>query len=187
MLDTLLKLDGDILLWLQENVRNTILTPIMKFVTTIGNGGMIWIVFALILLAWKKYRLTGAAAAMTLISNLVVINLIVKNLVDRTRPYAMIENLTILVSKPSDSSFPSGHAGHAFGVAIVIFLMMPKKYGIPALILAALISFSRLYVGVHYPTDVLAGIVIGSLMGFLCVKLVNALSASHADDSVEKA
>lgn len=96
-----------------------------------------------------------------LLGTLIINNIILKNLVARTRPYEVIEGLTYLVKKPTDLSFPSGHAGCAFAAACIMFRRLPRKYGVPALILAILISFSRLYVGVHYPSDVLFGVISG--------------------------
>ena len=93
----------------------------------------------------------------------------------RARPYTVIENLQLLVKEQSDWSFPSGHAGSSFAVATVIFRNMSKKVGVPTLVLAFLIGFSRLYVGVHYMTDVLCGALLGVAIGIavevLCRKL----------------
>ena len=85
----------------------------------------------------------------------------VKNLVARTRPYEVVEGLVPLISKPTDYSFPSGHTCASFACTLVLYRILPKKYGVPAVLLAALIAFSRLYVGVHYPTDVLGGLAVG--------------------------
>lgn len=104
------------------------------------------------------------------------VNVGLKNIVARTRPYEVIEGLRILVERQSDFSFPSGHSCASFASAFVYFRMAPKKWGIPALILAALIAFSRLYVGVHYPTDVIAGILIGILSALAAMALVRAVS-----------
>ena len=83
------------------------------------------------------------------------------------RPYNAMATLIPIIRKPSEFSFPSGHAGSSFASAFVLYRKLPKKYGIWAIILAALISFSRLYVGVHYPTDVLAGILVGMGCSYL--------------------
>ena len=94
----------------------------------------------------------------------VINNLILKNLVARTRPYEVIDGLHLMVPKAVDLSFPSGHTGSSFATAVVMFIMLPKKYGVPALIYAFLMGFSRLYIGIHYPTDVLCGGIIGTLV-----------------------
>lgn len=163
-METLLELDGKILLWIQDNIRNPILDPVMKCFTRLGNGGLVWIAIIVLMLAFKKTRHTGIVSLSAMLVNLVIINLIIKNVVARTRPYEVIDGLNLIVGKAVDYSFPSGHAGHSFAAAVVIFALMPRKYGIGALILATMISFSRLYVGIHYPSDVIAGMVIGALV-----------------------
>lgn len=169
-MDALFQLDGNILLWIQEYIRCDFLTPIFKFFTTLGDDGRIWIATAIMLLFIKKYRKTGAMVGLSLIGSLIINNMLIKNLVARTRPYKVIETLTILIPEPGEFSFPSGHTSSSFAAGVVLFLTLPKKYGIPALILAVIISLSRLYVGVHYPTDVLAGMVTGTLIAVGVVK-----------------
>lgn len=161
MLEALLNLDGGILLFLQEAVRNPILNPVMTAITTLGNAGILWIVLTALLLIPKKTRRVGLISLCALLASLLVNNILIKNLVARVRPYNALDGLVILVREPSEFSFPSGHAASSFASACVLFRKLPKKYGIPALAMATLISFSRLYVGVHYPTDVLAGILSG--------------------------
>ena len=106
-------------------------------------------------------------------------NVLLKNLVHRIRPYVALENLSILVSEPSDWSFPSGHATASFAAAWALFRLAPKKVGVPALLLAILIALSRLYEGVHYPTDVLAGAAIGILSGESSVRLIRSRRVSR--------
>lgn len=162
--------EGYILLMIQEHVRNGILTPFFLFITTLGDAGFIWIVSALISLCFKKTRKTGIAVIIALCLSLLINNLILKNLIVRIRPYEVIEGLQILIPKQSDFSFPSGHTGSSFAAAIVFYRCMGKKYGIAAIILAVLIAFSRLYIGVHYPTDVLAGMITGIAIGYFVSK-----------------
>lgn len=170
-MDWLINLDGDILLWIQENIRNGILTPIMKLITHLGDAGIFWIVLTLVLLIFKKTRKVGIMSAMALICSLLINNIILKNLFARTRPYEVVDGLTRLIEKQSDYSFPSGHTGSSFAAGVVMFKELPKKFGIPLLILAILISLSRLYVGVHYPTDVLAGVITGTISALISIKL----------------
>lgn len=178
-MEKLMELDGNILLWIQDNLRNDIMTPVMKFLSRIADNGLIWIVIAVLLLIFSSTRKVGFTVGISLLSNLLVMNLILKNLVARVRPYEAIEGLTRLVPAERSFSFPSGHAGHAFAAAVVLYCMLPKKYGIPALVLAGLISISRMYVGVHYPTDVLAGAVIGTGIALLCVVFVKKISVAR--------
>ena len=173
MLETLLNLDGGFLLFLQESVRNPILDNIMIFITSLGNGGMIWIAATILLLIPKKTRKAGIMSAVALLGSLIINNNIVKNIVQRPRPFVTFTDLQIIIPTPSEFSFPSGHTSSSFAAAAVFYRHLPKKLGLPAVILAGLIGFSRLYVGVHYPTDVIAGVLMGILLSYLAEYLVN--------------
>ena len=170
-MEVLLGLDGNILLWIQEYIRNDFLTPFFVFITKLGDVGMIWIVLTLILMCNKKTRKTCVISAVALLLSLLFCNVLLKNLVQRVRPYEVIDTLTILVERQKDFSFPSGHTSASFAAGIVFFRNLPKKFGVPAVILACLISFSRLYIGVHYPTDVICSIVLGVVLAFLAEQL----------------
>ena len=170
-MEVLLGLDGNILLWIQEYIRNDFLTPFFVFITKLGDVGMIWIVLTLILMCNKKTRKTCVISAVALLLSLLFCNVLLKNLVQRVRPYEVIDTLTILVERQKDFSFPSGHTSASFAAGIVFFRNLPKKFGVPAVILACLISFSRLYIGVHYPTDVICSIVFGVVLAFLSEQL----------------
>ena len=163
------KFDSSILLWLQDNVRSDFLTPIMKVITHLGDKGILWILVTLALLWYYKTRKLGVRCMVSMVIGLVITNLILKNWVARIRPYELIQGLECIVKKADDYSFPSGHTTNSLACAWVIFRRAPKKWGVPALILAILISLSRLYVGIHYPTDVLGGAVIG--IGSACLSL----------------
>ena len=163
----MIAMEADILLWIQNNIRNDVLTPIFKFITTLGNAGVIWIVFSVGLLIPKKTRRVGVLALVSLFFSALIDNVILKNVVARTRPYDVIEGLTSLVGAQKDYSFPSGHTGSAFAAAVVMFRELPKKLGIPILVFACLMGLSRLYVGVHYPSDVLGGVLIGTGIALL--------------------
>ena len=171
-LQSVQNLDGEILLQIQQHLRTDMLTPFMKIVTFLGNGGWFWILCAVVLLAVPKTRKTGYAAVLSLIFGVIVTNLLLKNIVARPRPFAEIEALIPLIAKPTDFSFPSGHTTASFAVALVMLRMLPKKIGIPAVVLAALVAFSRLYLGVHYPTDVLVGFVVALVGSSLAVWIV---------------
>ena len=173
MLSFLQQLDGGILLWIQENLRSPLLTGIFTFITRLGDGGFIWILLTLLLLVPKKTRKVALSMAAALICSLVITNLLLKNSVARVRPYEVVEGLRILIAPPQDWSFPSGHTSASLAAGVVMLRMLPRQIGVPGFILAILISLSRLYVGVHYPTDVLGGAAIGvacALLGEMCIK-----------------
>lgn len=172
-MEQLAALDANILLFIQDNIRNPVLTAIMRPITHLGDKGIFWIILTLILLAFRKTRKAGICSMFALLFMVVLNNGIIKHLVDRIRPYEVIESLKILVAKPDDASFPSGHTASSFASCTALLLSLPmvtdrrraRICTVAAYILAVLIAFSRLYVGVHYPTDVLGGIVIGILCG----------------------
>lgn len=160
-MDAIFQFDSAILLWIQDSVRNGFLTPVMNAITHLGDKGILWIAITLALLAFRKTRRIGVFCAASMAIGLLVTNLVIKNWVARVRPYELIEGLECLVGKQKDFSFPSGHTTNSLACAVVLYKLTPKKYGVPALVMAILIALSRLYVGVHYPTDVLGGAVIG--------------------------
>lgn len=164
-------IDHSILLWIQEVIRTPVLTAFFRTYTHMGDKGLLWICLTIVLLFPKKTRKTGFLCAGSLIGSLLINNEILKKLVARTRPFDAFSDLVPLVGRPGGDSFPSGHTGAAFAFCWVIFRTQPKKFGIPALILAGLMGLSRLYVGVHYPTDVIAGMITGILIGEVMVRL----------------
>ena len=178
-------LDGEILLWIQENLRNDFLTPIFKVITSLGNSGWFWIAGTLLCLFFAKYRKAGYLSAISLIGSLLINNLLLKNLVARMRPYEAVQGLTRLIEKQHDFSFPSGHTGASFAAAVIFFIYLPRKFGVPALILAFLISFSRLYVGVHYVTDVVAGGLISTAIA-ICIWKVDEHIKKKKEASIER-
>lgn len=141
-----------------------------KSFTALGNGGAIWIIITLILLVFPKTRKCGLTMAISLILCLIFGNLLLKPLVARTRPFDVKTALEIIISKPTDFSFPSGHTFSSFASAFTIFKNY-RKCGIAAIIFASLMAFSRLYLCVHYPTDVLAGIVMGIIISNISNKI----------------
>lgn len=147
----------------------------MAFITSLGNAGIIWIVLAVVLLILPKTRKTGIIVAAALLMDLILCNLILKNLVARVRPYDVNTAIAILIKKPLDFSFPSGHTAASFAAMTALFLAKMKKAWIAALVLAVLIAFSRLYFYVHYPTDVLGGAVVGILSGIIGYAIVEKI------------
>lgn len=169
--------DLPILDWIANHLWCSFLDAILPCITFLGDGGWIWIATALVLLCIPKYRKTGFAIATALLMGLVICNLCLKPWVGRIRPYdyqlqAYGKVIPLLISAPTDFSFPSGHSIASFEAATVI-LIRHKKWGIAPLLLAILIAFSRLYLYVHYPTDVLTSIVLGIGIGCLANYLIN--------------
>jgi undecaprenyl-diphosphatase len=172
-MEALLRLDGNILLWIQDNLRNDFLDPIVKFITHSGDHGYLWIALLLVLFCIPKTRRAALIGAVTLILTFVITNLWLKPWIARTRPYEVVEGLTRIIGKQSDRSFPSGHTANSMAVGVSLWLIskkyellgdkklyFPKSAGWIVLIWSVLIGLSRLYVGVHYPTDVLGGAIV---------------------------
>ncbi len=155
-------------------MRNPFLDKIFTFITSLGDGGFIWIFICIILLMFKKTRKCGITVALGLILNLIISNGILKNIFARTRPFDANSIKDILIALPKDFSFPSGHSSSSFVGATAVFLHF-KKSGIFFLILASMIAFSRLYLYVHYPSDVVVGILIGIAIAFLSKYIIEKL------------
>ena len=169
---TLQQIDMNILLWIQEHLRIDALTPFWKVITFLGNGGWFWLVAAAVLLIPKKTRRTGIVALLSMTIGFLITNLLLKNIVARPRPFDTYTEIIPLITRPTDFSFPSGHTCASFACALVFFRMLPEKYGIPAVILAGMVAFSRLYLGVHYPGDVLGGFLVAVFASILAYYLV---------------
>lgn len=171
--------DLPILDWIQETMQCAFLDKTMRIVTLFGDGGVFWIGIAVLLLFFAKYRKTGFSMGMALVLGLVVCNITLKPLVARIRPYDFQlqefgKEISLLISAQHDFSFPSGHTIASFE-ACTVLLLHDKRMGIPATVLAILIAFSRLYLYVHYPTDVLVSLVLGIAFGLLGSFLVNLI------------
>ena len=171
---TVLSYELTILDWMQANLRNPILDLLLPAITTLGNSGLIWIILAGILLLIPKYRKVGAAVLTGLVLEVICCNLVLKPLVARIRPCDVNTAVQLLIARPDDFSFPSGHIGASFAAVAALYTSRNRLW-IPSLILAVLIAFSRLYLYVHYPSDVLAGVVIGIMAGWIGSKLVDVI------------
>ena len=163
-----------ILDWIQANMRNPIMDLLMPAITALGNSGLIWLLLAGILLLTPKHRRAGAAVLAGLALEIICCNMVLKPLVARVRPCDVNTAVQLLIARPDDFSFPSGHTGASFAAAAALFADRNRLW-IPSLILALLIAFSRLYLYVHYPTDILAGAAIGMMAGWAGRQAVDIL------------
>lgn len=168
MLEMIQGADQQVLVWIAEHIRGPVLDPIMKLYTQLGDTGMLFIVLGVVMLCFRSTRKAGASALCAMLIGLVVVNFTIKPLVARERPWLAIEGFVNLVDEHDPNSFPSGHTNAAFAFAIGAWAAGPKRWmKIAAICAAVLMGLSRLYVGVHFPSDVLAGAAIGSLCGLL--------------------
>ena len=163
--------DLPILDWIAANLWCPVLDTVMPIITMFGDGGIYWIAISILLLFTRKYRKTGLSMAFALSMGLLVCNIILKPGVARIRPYDFqmeyfAKEIQLIAGGMHDFSFPSGHTIASFE-ACTALMLGNKKFGIPATVLAILVAFSRLYLYLHYPTDVIASIILGTLFGIL--------------------
>ncbi len=140
---------------------------IFPWISKLGNGGFIWIVLAAGLLVFPRTRKAGAVLVLAICVDVILTNGILKHVFARIRPCDIRTEVQLLVPRPSDFSFPSGHTAVSFAAVTALYLAGEKKLWKPALVLAVLIAFSRLYLYVHYPTDILGGMAAGAVAGYL--------------------
>ena len=169
--------DLPILDWIAANMQCKLLDVLMPIITVLGDAGIFWIATAVVLMLFPKYRQAGMSMGIALLIGVVVCNMILKPVVGRIRPYDYQfqhfgKTIALLIATPHDFSFPSGHTIASFEAAVAL-TFHNRKLGIPALVLAVLIAFSRMYLYVHYPTDVIASVILGTGLAFLGVFLVN--------------
>ena len=154
--------------WIQANLRSDLLDGLMPVVTALGDGGILWIVTAAVLLLIPKHRKTGAAIAAALVLGAICCNVLLKPLVARVRPCGVNTAVQLLIPRPDDFSFPSGHTCAAFACCVTWARFAARRWvKVLCLVLAALMGLSRLYVGVHFPSDVIAGCAAGCFCAFL--------------------
>ncbi len=177
--------EAHILAWI-ETLRLPFLDPLVLFFTHLGDSGFLFVLLTLLLLIFPRTRRVGLATALALVCSLVFTNLLLKNLVHRLRPWEAVDFLRNLVTE-RDTSFPSGHTSAAFAFALAFLrsdggdTWAGRTWAkVTAVVLAVCMGLSRLYVGAHYPTDVLAGFVVGDLAGlagwYLSTRLTGAFS-----------
>ena len=168
-------IDFKILYLIQEYCRCSFLDAVMPVITHAGSAGIIWILWAFTLIFIRKYRTCGLKMLAGMLTGLIIGNFILKNLIARERPCWIDSDMLMLIRIPKDYSFPSGHT-LASTISAVILMQENKKLGIPAIILAVLIAFSRMYLFVHFPTDILGGLFLGLLIGFSVTPVWNQIS-----------
>ncbi|MEG0418985.1 phosphatase PAP2 family protein [Gordonibacter sp.] len=169
-------MDFAILDAIQEHLRSPFLDAVMPFVTHLGDLGIVWLVTAAVLVAQPKRRVYGIAVVVALLLTVVVGSLVLKPLVGRMRPYDVVGGFPLLIPPPTGDSFPSNHSMASFAAATVICLLPRAGRGVTAakigaIVVATLIAFSRLYLYVHFPSDILVGAVLGVALGFAAVAL----------------
>lgn len=207
-MDAFTQFDGNLLIGIQQALNADWLTPVMKVITMFGEGGYFWIACCVLMLMFRKTRRLGIICTLSLAFTFICCNLVVKPLVDRTRPWVTFEAVNAMLPPPGDASFPSGHSANAMGPAWALFIStMPVRHrisnadtgstrtirtyddvaplgwkgvsadprfahrlGIAGVVLAVLIGISRLYLGMHYPSDVICGL----LLGMICATIVHA-------------
>ena len=178
MPEVIQQFDEQALVWIAENVRCGLLDPFMKAYTQLGNTGMLFIVLGLALLLFRPTRKAGFSALCAMLIGLIVVNFTIKPLMARPRPWLVIDGFVNLVPEKDPNSFPSGHTNAAFAFALALCMTAPKRWmKITAVCMAVVMGLSRLYVGVHFPSDVLVGALIGSLCGLLGAWVVKTVWA----------
>ncbi|MEY8001308.1 phosphatase PAP2 family protein [Clostridium sp. Mt-5] len=161
------KFDVFIMLFINKYLRNKYLDIFMCIMTKLGNMGAVWIAIAIYSLMDKQYRYEGKVVLSTLIISTIIGEGVLKNLIKRSRPFDAEKNVKLLITKPISYSFPSGHALSSFAVAGVLSVYF-AKYELIFIGLAFFIAISRIYLCVHYTTDVIGGIAIG----LICSKFI---------------
>ncbi|MDY3618871.1 phosphatase PAP2 family protein [Agathobaculum sp.] len=174
VLDIIHTFDYDLLLHISQTMRGGVSDTVWKFFSYLGNYGLLWIALAVVLLLFHKTRRAGIAMLAALVLGLLVGNVLIKNWVMRPRPFVTHPDLTALLDPGDQWSFPSAHTLSAFAAATALCFHW-RLAGFAAYIPAALIAFSRLYACVHYPTDVLAGLLLGILCGITAAWLTDRL------------
>lgn len=159
--------DFSVLNGIQNALQCGFLDTVIPWLTHLGHG-VVWAIFGLIFLFIKKYRFNGICVISALIATVVLSEFIVKPLFLRERPYMLNPEFLLLIPEPSGTSFPSSHTSTSFASALQFF-GVNKKAGIAALIFAAVVAFTRLYLYVHFPTDILGGIILGVCMGLAVI------------------
>lgn len=178
------QIDFGILKFLQT-LHNDVLDFIMRIFTHAGDNGYIWIAITLILICIPKTRRMGIYLGITLIIEVVLNDLIIKEIIQRERPFLQREGIDTIIKQPSGYSFPSGHTASSFAAATAIY-QYSKRWGTVSYVLAAFIAFSRMYFFVHFPTDILAGTILGIFIGIGTNKLLSFIEKKLKERKIKK-
>ena len=157
--------------WIQEYLRTPFLDKAVPILTRLNDNGEIWMILAVLLILFKKHRKAGLSVTAGLVLDLVSCNLVLKPMIGRIRPFMVNTAVELLVEAPSSAAFPSGHTASSFA-AVGALWAGKSPFRKPAAVVAILIALSRLYLYVHWPTDILGGIVVGWVCGYLGAKLI---------------
>lgn len=157
----------DVLYWFQS-LHHPVTDKLMLGITTLGNAGIFWIVLSLFMLFYCRDKRVGLTAVVSLLLSLLIVNFVLKNSVARVRPCQIDTSVPLLIKSPKDYSFPSGHTSASFAAAVsIVQYAAYRRQGIAAILLASMIAVSRMYLFVHFPTDILAGVFLGVLEGIV--------------------
>ncbi len=167
------ELDYAVLDFIQDVLSSPFMDKIMVFLTTLGDHGIIWIIICAILLISPKTRYIGFIALFALLFSLIINDNILKNVIRRDRPFIGLNHINLLIDEPTSFSFPSGHTSSSFAAAFVFGKYFKKPYAILTYVLASLIAFSRIYLYVHFTSDIIAGILMGFICSMLAILLFN--------------
>ena len=159
-----------------QNLRCGVLDVLMPALSRTANDGEIWILLAIVLVCIRGQRRYGWSVASALVLDLLTVNIILKPLIDRVRPCAVNTAVDMLVAAPTSGAFPSGHTAAAFAVVFALKTAGSPLWK-PALAIAIPMAFSRLYLYVHWPTDILGGILVGAIVGWAGAKIVSLIFA----------
>lgn len=165
------QIDISIMLWIQEYLRSPLMDSIMLFFTRIGDLLALWIFIIFIILLLKKEKRNAIQLALSLVVTFIISEVLLKNMIKRPRPFVENSQLPSLIEQPNTYSFPSSHSSTSFAVATSL-TFINRIWGLVAYPIAILIAFSRVYLNVHHPSDVIVGMLVGTLVSFIINKLL---------------
>ena len=178
MIEFFTNVDLGILLWIQDNLRSECVTTFMYHITSMGSIILTAMALYFIIKGCCSEKIAGVAVLASCFLEIIVVNGFLKNLIARPRPFVTYDEVIPLANILSEHSFPSGHTALVFSMAFVIYKLFPQIYGNVAIVIACLVGLSRVYLGVHYPSDVLAGIIVGWFVSLVTVYVKNQYKKS---------